>query len=154
MSISIDDRLGGPESGHRNPYTLAGETALPFEDAVERIRQELAREGFGVLAEIDVQATLRAKLGVEREPYLILGACSAPDAHQALEIASELGALLPCNVVVYTDHGRTRIVGVDPRAMLGLVGETQLDQIAERVRERLLRALRAVWSTSADRPRR
>jgi len=90
-------------------YTLTATTPLSFDDAVERVRAELATEGFGVLCEIDVQATLREKLGVEQEPYTILGACSPPLAHQALGVEPELGALLPCNVVVYERNGETHI---------------------------------------------
>ena len=87
-------------------YTLTATTIAPFADAVERVRAELKEEGFGVLCEIDVQATLREKLGVEQEPYTILGACNPPLAHQALAAEPELGTLLPCNVVVYERTAR------------------------------------------------
>ena len=95
-------------------YTLSKKTALPFEDAVERVREELMKEGFGVLCEIDVQATLEEKLDVEREPYTILGACNPPLAHRALEARAELGTLLPCNVVVYRDGDETHIARSTP----------------------------------------
>ena len=87
-------------------YTLSTTTELGFTDAVTRVREELANEGFGVLCEIDVQATLKQKLGIDREPYLILGACNPPLAHAALEAEPELGVLLPCNVVVYQQQGQ------------------------------------------------
>jgi uncharacterized protein (DUF302 family) len=97
-------------------YTLSTTTTLPYGRAVERVRQELKEEGFGVLCEIDVRATLKEKLGVDAEPYLILGACNPPLAHQALSAEPELGALLPCNVAVYRLEGQTHIAAVDPGA--------------------------------------
>src|SRR5688500_18385608 len=103
-------------------YTLNGTTSLPFADAVTRVRGALKEEGFGVLTEIDVQATLREKLGEEVEPYLILGACNPPYAHRALGLEPELGTLLPCNVVVYERGGETHVSAADPAAMLGIVG--------------------------------
>ena len=118
-------------------YTLTTRTDLAFADAVGRVREELAAEGFGVLCEIDVQATLEAKLGVEREPYLILGACNPPLAHAALETEPELGVLLPCNVVVYQEDGQTQISAVDAERMLSIVGNDQLADTAGEVRRRL-----------------
>ena len=118
-------------------YTLTTSTDLAFADAVGRVREELAAEGFGVLCEIDVQATLEAKLGVEREPYLILGACNPPLAHRALEAEPELGVLLPCNVVVYQEDGQTQISAVDAERMLSIVGNDQLADTAGEVRRRL-----------------
>ena len=118
-------------------YTLTSSTDLAFADAVARVREELAAEGFGVLCEIDVQATLKNKLGVEREPYLILGACNPPLAHAALETEPELGVLLPCNVVVYQEDGQTHISAVDAERMLSIVGNDQLADTAGEVRRRL-----------------
>ena len=118
-------------------YTLTTSTDLAFADAVGRVREELAAEGFGVLCEIDVQATLTAKLRVEREPYLILGACNPPLAHAALETEPELGVLLPCNVVVYQEDGQTQISAVDAERMLSIVGNDQLADTAGEVRRRL-----------------
>jgi uncharacterized protein (DUF302 family) len=127
-------------------YTLAGTTPLDFEAAVTAAREALAQEGFGVLSEIDVQKTLQAKLGAELEPYLILGACSPPDALRALELEPELGALLPCNVIVHRRDGQTRVAAVDPEAMLGLVDNPQLHELAGTIRTRLARAMEAVWN--------
>jgi uncharacterized protein (DUF302 family) len=118
-------------------YTLTRTTLLPFREAVERIRVELKAEGFGVLCEIDVQATMQEKLGVEGEPYLILGACNPPLAHQALQAEPDLGVLLPCNVVVYEREGETQISAIDPERMLSVVGNDQLAPVAAEVRERL-----------------
>jgi uncharacterized protein (DUF302 family) len=122
-------------------YTLTATTDLPFAEAVARVRDELQAEGFGVLCEIDVQATLRAKLGVEREPYLILGACNPPLAHQALETEPDLGVLLPCNVVVSERDGVTTISAVDADRMLSIVGNDALAPIAADIRTRLVRVV-------------
>ena len=118
-------------------YTLTTSTDLAFADAVANVREELAAQGFGVLCEIDVQATLKAKLGVEREPYLILGACNPPLAHAALEAEPELGVLLPCNVVVYQEQGRTHVAAVDAEQMLSIVDNNELTPTAAEVRQRL-----------------
>ena len=118
-------------------YTLTTSTDLPFADAVANVREELAAEGFGVLCEIDVHATLQARLGIEREPYLILGACNPPLANAALEAEPELGVLLPCNVVVYQEDGQTNISAVDAERMLSIVGNDELEPIAADVRNRL-----------------
>lgn len=118
-------------------YTLSETTDLPFREAVERVRDELRAEGFGVLCEIDVQATLREKLGIEREPYTILGACNPPLAHEALEAEPDLGVLLPCNVIVYRSEGQTHVSAVDAERMLSIVGSEQLAPIATEVTRRL-----------------
>lgn len=128
-------------------YTLHGTTRLPFAEAVAKVRETLKDEGFGVLTEIDVQATLREKLGEELEPYLILGACNPPYAHRALQLEPDLGTLLPCNVVVYVADGETHISAVDPVAMLGIVGNAELDPVAAEIRARMERAVDAVWNT-------
>jgi len=118
-------------------FTLTATTELPFADAAERVREELKTEGFGVLCEIDVQATLREKLGVEQEPYLILGACNPPLAHRALSAEPELGTLLPCNVVVYQRDGETHISAIDAERMLSIVGNDDLEPVAAQVRNKL-----------------
>ena len=118
-------------------YTLSATTPLPFHQAVERVRDELKADGFGVLCEIDVQATMKEKLGVDGEPYLILGACNPPLAHQALQAEPELGVLLPCNVVVYERGGETHISAVDAERMLSIVGNEEIAPVAAEVRRRL-----------------
>ena len=118
-------------------YTLSTTTDQSFADTVERVRDELKAEGFGVLSEIDVRETLRAKLGVEGEPYLILGACNPPLAHQALSAEPELGTLLPCNVVVYQRDGETHISAIDAERMLSIVGNDRLADVAAQVRAKL-----------------
>jgi len=118
-------------------YALTGETTMPIADAVARVREELKVEGFGVLTEIDVQATLKEKLDIDVEPYLILGACNPPLAHQALEAEPDLGVLLPCNVVVYERGGTTHVSAVDAERMLSIVDNDQLADVAADVRARL-----------------
>ena len=118
-------------------YTLTEPTTLSFADAVGRVRDELKEEGFGVLCEIDVQSTLREKLGVEAEPYAILGACNPSFAHEALTAEPQLGTLLPCNVVVYERDGKTVISAIDAERMLSIVGNDRLAGIAACVRAKL-----------------
>jgi uncharacterized protein (DUF302 family) len=118
-------------------YTLTATTSDSFAHAVERVRAELKQEGFGVLCEIDVQATLREKLGVEQESYTILGACNPPLAHQALSAEPDLGTLLPCNVVVYEQDGETHISAIDAERMLSIVGNDALGPVAAQVRTKL-----------------
>ena len=122
-------------------YTLSTTTELAFSEAVARVREELKSEGFGVLCEIDVQATLHEKLGVESDPYVILGACNPPLAHQALQAEPDLGVLLPCNVVVYSREGQTHISAVDAERMLSIVGNEQLAPVAAAVRDKLARVV-------------
>jgi uncharacterized protein (DUF302 family) len=118
-------------------YALTGETTLPLAAAVARVREELKVEGFGVLTEIDVRATLKEKLDIDVEPYVILGACNPPLAHQALEAEPDLGVLLPCNVVVYERGGITHVSAVDAERMLSIVENDELAGVAEDVRARL-----------------
>jgi uncharacterized protein (DUF302 family) len=118
-------------------YTLTTTTERSHDDAVDRVRAELAAEGFGVLCEIDVRATLAGKLGVDREPYVILGACNPPLAHRALEAEPDLGTLLPCNVVVYREDGVTHISAIDAERMLSIVGNDELAPVAAEVRRKL-----------------
>jgi uncharacterized protein (DUF302 family) len=118
-------------------YTLSATTELGFSEAADRVRAELKAEGFGVLCEIDVQATMKEKLGVDGEPYLILGACNPPLAHQALAVDPDLGTLLPCNVVVYRHAGETHIAAIDAERMLSIVDNDELAPVAAEVRRRL-----------------
>jgi uncharacterized protein (DUF302 family) len=129
-------------------YTLSERTTLSFEQAVERVREELKSEGFGILCEIDAQATLKEKLGVDGQPYTILGACNPPLAHEALEAEPELGVLLPCNVVVYRRDGATHIAAIDAERMLSIVGNEQLAPIAADVKRRLGEVVARVGGTN------
>jgi uncharacterized protein (DUF302 family) len=125
-------------------YSLAIDVDRDFDDVLASTRQALADEGFGVLTEIDVKATMKSKLDVDREEYVILGACNPPLAHQALEAEPELGVLLPCNVVVYRTGGHTRVSAVAAEQMLGMVGNEKLAPVATEVAGRLRRVLDAV----------
>ena len=121
------------------PYGFGIRTSLSPEQAEHEVRRALAEEGFGVLTEIDVAATMKAKLGVERPPYKILGACNPSLAHRALSCDEQIGLLLPCNVVVYEDDGGSVVAFMDPVAALGIVGNDALKPIADEARARLLR---------------
>jgi uncharacterized protein (DUF302 family) len=127
-------------------YGMTTTVDLPYERAVERTREALGAEGFGVLTEIDVKATFRKKLDVDFRPYVILGACNPAMAHRALSAERDLGLLLPCNVVVYAadEEGKSVVAAVDPEVSLGRVGNDALAPVAADVKARLRRALDAV----------
>jgi len=118
-------------------FTLRTTVASSYEDTVEAVRAALADAGFGVLTEIDLAATLRAKLGVEVAPQVILGACRPQLAHRALEADPRLAAVLPCNVVVATEADGTRVEVFDPAAMVGFSDAEELAEVAAEARERL-----------------
>ncbi|TAM46484.1 MAG: DUF302 domain-containing protein [Acidobacteria bacterium] len=118
-------------------------SASGFAGAVADVRRALAAEGFGVLTEIDVQATMKAKLGIEGEPYVILGACHPPSAHRALAVAPEVGVLLPCNVTVSVEGGRTVVRAMDPESVMALVGRPELAPVGAEVGAALRRAVAA-----------
>lgn len=123
------------------------DTPLAFDEADARVRELLAHEGFGVLTEIDVRATLKAKLDVDFPRYEILGACNPPFAHRALQTEASVGVLLPCNVVVAErPDGGTRISFMDPQAVLGLIGNPALESVAAEVGQSLRRVAAALES--------
>ncbi len=127
-----------------NPrYGFKKVVPLPVDEADRRVREELKKEGFGILTEIDVKATLKEKLDADFRPYRILGACNPPLAHQALSAETDIGLLLPCNVVVYEgDEEGTSVVGVlDPAVQLGITGRDDIDHLAHEVAERMKRVL-------------
>ena len=123
-------------------YVFSKSLAMPFADAITRTREALTAEGFGVITEIDVQKTLKDKLGVEFRPYLILGACNPALAHEALKLESNVGAMLPCNVVVQdAGDGRTDISAIDPVASMQAIDNPELKIKAGAVAEKLKAAI-------------
>ena len=128
----------------RNDYGFSTTLALPFAEAMRKTKAALKEQGFGVLSEIDVQATLKEKIAVDFERYVILGACNPHLAYRGLQAEHELGLLLPCNVIVHDHAGRTRVSIVDPAAMLGVVANPAPREIADEAKARLERVLAAL----------
>ena len=130
----------------RTPYGMGTEVRGEYQQTVDRVKEELSREGFGVLSEIDVAATMKKKLGKDFKPYVILGACNPPLAHQALTAEPDIGLLLPCNIVVYASDapGMTVVAAMDPVAALDLARNDAIRPIAHDVKARLTRVLEAV----------
>ena len=122
-------------------YAIGTEVEMSFDEAVEAVTAALKEEGFGVLTTIDVQQTLKEKLGVDRPRYVILGACNAGFANQALQAEPEIGVLLPCNVVVYEEGSMARVVAMDPQAALQLSDNPEIEPVARQVRERIERVI-------------
>ncbi len=125
-------------------YSFGKTVNLGFDAAIERVTQELQKEGFGVLTDIDVKATMKKKLDLDVAPYRILGACNPTLAHKAISAEPEIGALLPCNVVVREDAGKVRVEIMDPKAVLKLVSNPAVETLAAEVRSRLDRVLAAL----------
>jgi uncharacterized protein (DUF302 family) len=125
-------------------YAIGTTLTTPYDRAVALVKEALKGEGFGVMSEIDVQATLKEKLGVDRGRYLIIGACNPSLAHRALEAEPDLGLFLPCNVIVYEAPDGTHVNAVDPQSMLGAIQNPVLDQIADEVKRRFTRVIAAL----------
>jgi uncharacterized protein (DUF302 family) len=126
------------------PYVIARVISADFTTTVERVRQALANEGFGVLTEIDVQATLKKKLDVTFKDYVILGACHPPSAHRALTHEESIGVFFPCNVVVHATEGGTAVKAVRPSVTLGNVGNPALEPLGREVEAMLVRVVKSV----------
>lgn len=127
-------------------YALRTSLGLPFAQAVERTVAALKEEGFGVLTEIDVKATLMKKLDIDFRKYVILGACNPPLAHRALSAELEIGLLLPCNVIVYEEEGGSVVSIMDPLSMLGVVENPNLQSVAEEALARLTQVIETLGS--------
>ena len=127
-------------------YGISTTVPLDYDAAVARTKEALAAEGFGILSEIDVAATMKKKLDVDFRPYVILGACNPPLAHRALTAERDIGLLLPCNVIVYADDlpGRSVVAAMDPVEALQLTGNDALAPLAEDVKARLTRVLESL----------
>jgi uncharacterized protein (DUF302 family) len=129
-------------------YYFSKEVALPFDDAVRAVTLALSKEGFGVLTEIDVQATLKKKLGVGFRKYLILGACNPPFAYRALQVEDKIGLMLPCNVIVQEfGDGKVEISAIDPIASMQAVQNPALKEIAAQARDKMVRVIADVGAS-------
>lgn len=125
-------------------YGFSKTTDYTFEEAIQKVTDELKKEGFGVLTTIDVKDTLKKKLDVDFKKYTILGACNPPLAHQALQAEEELGLLLPCNVVVYEKENKTVVSVFDPMIMAHIIDNPEMKPVAEEVKKKLEKVLEAV----------
>lgn len=130
---------------------LERKLAFPYDEAVARTREALKAEGFGILTEIDVKGTLKAKLDAEFRRYVILGACNPPLAHRALGVSLDVGLLLPCNVIVYEDGPGSIVAAMNPSLMANFFAGEAMRSVAEDARARLTRALDAIGSAPGDR---
>jgi uncharacterized protein (DUF302 family) len=122
-------------------YGFSKALDVPFDEALERTREALQGEGFGVLSEINLKEKLKEKLGVDFRDYVILGACHPPLAYQTLQAETEIGLLLPCNVIVYEQEGRSVVAAIDAAKMMTVVGNPQLEAAAAEVNEKLRRVI-------------
>lgn len=127
----------------RETYGIYAQTAKPFSEALEALRACLMEQGFGVLWEIDVKATMKAKLGVDFEDYTILGACNPPIAHKALSAEKNIGLLLPCNCIVRREGVKTVLGALEPHALMSLTGRADLEPLANDIASRLEKAIDA-----------
>jgi uncharacterized protein (DUF302 family) len=132
-------------------YTLSVEIARPYAEAVDATRAALAEQGFGILTEIDLAATMKTKLDVDLPPQVILGACRPPLAYEAIQVDPSIAAVLPCNVVVRSlDDATSLVEAFDPDAMMGLADSAALDSVAADAKQRLTAALAALAAPTEE----
>ncbi|OGI36048.1 MAG: hypothetical protein A2283_09875 [Lentisphaerae bacterium RIFOXYA12_FULL_48_11] len=122
-------------------YGYKKEVSLTFDETLEKAKSELAKEGFGILTEINVKETLKKKLDKDYDNYVILGACNPPFAYEALTIEKEIGLLLPCNVIIFEENERVFVSAVLPTVAMNVADNTALAELAEKVEEKLKRAI-------------
>lgn len=125
-------------------YQLKKEVGMSYSDAVAKAKEELQKEGFGVLTEIDVKSTLKKKLDVDFDDYIILGACNPPFAYQALQAEQDLGLMLPCNLIVYNKSGKTFVAAIKPTVQMEKIGNQKLKAIAAQVEGKLKKIIEAI----------
>lgn len=125
-------------------YGYRKQVGLSYEAAVQKVREELKKEGFGVLTEIDVKETLKKKLDVDFDKYVILGACNPPFAYRALKAEREIGLVMPCNVIVYEQNGKTFVTATRPTVTMNVVKNEELGGLAGQVEEKLKKVIDAV----------
>ena len=125
-------------------YGYKRQINIPFEEAIVKAKEELQKEGFGVLTEIDVKATLKKKLNVDYDNYIILGTCNPPFAYQALQAEKEIGLLLPCNVIVYEDGDRTFVAAIKPTTAMNMVTNGKLSEVALKVEAKLNKVIDSI----------
>ena len=136
MGQSVQEKREAPSG-----YGFSRKLNLSVEQVIERVKETLKAEGFGVLSEINIADKFKEKLGIEFRNYVILGACNPAIAHQALQEELDLGLLLPCNVIVYADEGKTVVAAIDAARMMSVVGNPKLESAAALVNEKLQRAI-------------
>jgi uncharacterized protein (DUF302 family) len=122
-------------------YNYGKQIDIPFEEAVDKIKRELEKEGFGVISEIDVKATLQKKLGIKMDKYLILGACNPDFAYRALHAEKEIGLLMPCNTIVYENEGKTNIASIMPTVTTSRIANEELNVVMLEAEEALTRII-------------
>jgi len=125
-------------------YGYKRQVNLSYEGAVEKMREALKTEGFGVITEIDVKAVLKKKLDVEFDNYIILGACNPPFAYEGLKIEREIGLLMPCNVVVYEEKGKTFVAGIRPTITMSIIDNPKLAGVAGSIEKKLQKAIDSI----------